>query len=314
MSNEKIQWHPAFVAALKLELKEYADVLEITEEYQLTEKPLQIDVVLIKKNRDIVIEKNIARIFHRHNIVEYKSPDDYLSIDDYYKVKAYTYLYKTLAEHVDEIKVKDLTITLTSVTYPVKLIKHLEAEQGIKLVKKYDGIYYCQNADIPMQILVIKEMSADDSSYLTLLQKQLKKKDKLQRFITEYMKNNKNSLYDLLLDVIAKANSDTLLEVFGMAYGELSEYGEKLLEDVAHKLNWDSKWGKKFREEGWVKGKEEGIEEGIEQGIEKGIEKGIEEGIKKVAKNMLNQGAEVEFVAKMTGLSVEDVKSINKDM
>ena len=42
----------------------------------------------IKKNVDEPIEKNIGRIFRKHNIVEYKSPTDYLSVDDFYKVYA----------------------------------------------------------------------------------------------------------------------------------------------------------------------------------------------------------------------------------
>jgi transposase len=66
-----IPWHPAFVQAIKLELEPYWDALEFIPEYPLTAEPLEIDVVIIKKAPDLVIEKNIARIFRKINILEY---------------------------------------------------------------------------------------------------------------------------------------------------------------------------------------------------------------------------------------------------
>ena len=51
-----------------------------------------------------MIQKNIGRIFRQYNIVEYKSPDDYLSIDDFYKVYAYCCLYKSIGDNQNEKK------------------------------------------------------------------------------------------------------------------------------------------------------------------------------------------------------------------
>ncbi len=49
---QDIQWHPVFAAALKLELREYyPDVIDIHEEYQLSTKPLEIDILVIKSLR-----------------------------------------------------------------------------------------------------------------------------------------------------------------------------------------------------------------------------------------------------------------------
>jgi hypothetical protein len=86
LSEDKIQWHPAFATAMMLELQEYCpDTLEIETEHQLTSKPLAVDILVIKKIRDTKISKNFAQIFKGHNIVEYKSPQDYISIDDFYR-------------------------------------------------------------------------------------------------------------------------------------------------------------------------------------------------------------------------------------
>ena len=45
---------------------------------------MQIDV-LVKNERHVKIQKNIGRIFRQYNVVEYKSPEDDLNIDDFYK-------------------------------------------------------------------------------------------------------------------------------------------------------------------------------------------------------------------------------------
>ena len=55
---------------------------------------MAIDILIIKNETKHKVKKNIGRIFRKHNIIEYKSPDDYLSIDDFYKVCGYTYFYK----------------------------------------------------------------------------------------------------------------------------------------------------------------------------------------------------------------------------
>ena len=74
--QKKLQWHPAFCSALRLELLEDAENLEFTDEFQLTEKPLQIDCTVVKVKRDCKIKNEIGKIFRKHNIFEYKSPMD----------------------------------------------------------------------------------------------------------------------------------------------------------------------------------------------------------------------------------------------
>ena len=65
-----IPWHSAFVEAIQMELDEYRGILEFHPELQLTAEPLKIDCVVIKKSRDVKIEKNIAAIFRDVNLLE----------------------------------------------------------------------------------------------------------------------------------------------------------------------------------------------------------------------------------------------------
>ena len=121
-----LQWHPAFYAGIQIELENELDKLIFESEHNLSKKPMRIDVLIIKKLADDAIYKNIGRIFRRYNIVEYKSPTDYLSIDDFYKVYGYSCFYKSEAKRVDSIKITDITITFVSKKYPIELIEHLE--------------------------------------------------------------------------------------------------------------------------------------------------------------------------------------------
>jgi hypothetical protein len=73
-SHNKLQWHPAFLQAMEAELYDYRKLLKFRHEYQLNAAPLQIDLLIIKKTKDVAIGKNIARIFRSDNVVEYKSP------------------------------------------------------------------------------------------------------------------------------------------------------------------------------------------------------------------------------------------------
>ncbi len=102
MSNTKIQWHPGFVSAMNLELCENRNDLIYEREYNLNTKPLEIDLLVIKKDKDVQIINEIGKLFRGHNIMEYKSPEDELNIDTFYKSGAYASLYKSYGETVDK--------------------------------------------------------------------------------------------------------------------------------------------------------------------------------------------------------------------
>ena len=93
----------AFTASLQIEFEDEADKIIFESEHLLSKKPMQIDELVIKVHDNEKIQKNIGRIFRKHNIVEYKSPEDYLTINDFYKVYGYCCFYQSDTEHVCEI-------------------------------------------------------------------------------------------------------------------------------------------------------------------------------------------------------------------
>jgi hypothetical protein len=167
-----IPWHPAFVQAIKLELEPYRDSLEFIPEYQLTAEPLEIDVVIVKKAPDLRIEKNIARIFRRINLLEYKSPDDYFSVHDFYKVLSYVFLYAAL----NKTPVEDMTLSIIESRHPRKLFKYIEEEWHGQVTKTAPGI--CRITGYPLEIQVIesKKLPVEENLWLKGLTKDLNAK------------------------------------------------------------------------------------------------------------------------------------------
>lgn len=177
--DDKIQWHPAFDAALQIELGDEAKYLEFESEHMLTKKPMQIDV-LVKNDKHVKIRKNIGRIFRQYNIIEYKSPKDDLNIDDFYKTYAYACIYKSDTEAVDRIQATELTISFVCYHYPRAMLNKLERDRGITVESVDDGIYYLLGDAIPIQLIVVPVLSKE--------------------------KNKNSKLYQALADTIMRAN------------------------------------------------------------------------------------------------------------
>ncbi len=53
--------------------------------------------------------------------------------------------------------------------------------------------------------------------------------------------------------------------------------------------------------------KEEGFARGMAKGIEQGIEQGIAKGEQKIVQAMIQQGCDVDFISKVTGISTDTI-------
>lgn len=82
-SNLK-QWHPMFLKSIRLALADAKPgQIEIQKEVPLSSKPLEVDIIVVKHNNDTKLRHPIAGIFRKWNIIEYKSPSDYLAPYDF---------------------------------------------------------------------------------------------------------------------------------------------------------------------------------------------------------------------------------------
>lgn len=100
---------------------------------------------------------------------------------------------------------------------------------------------------------------------------------------------------------------------------DLNAWLEEYKSDEGLREFFDAKrWAKiEGHAEGFDEGREEGLEQGIEQGLEQGIEQGIEKGIEQskleIAKKMLLETSDLDFISRTTDLSLEEIKKLQKE-
>ena len=294
MNNEevKLQWHPAFCAAARLEFNEDMEALEFYSEYNLSRKPLQIDLLIVEKNKNVRIKNQIGHIFRQNNIIEYKCPGDAMSIDDFYKTVAYACMYKALGEHVDAVKADELTISMMREAYPESMIASLN-RQGVELEKVYDGVYYLKNFFIPTQIVVMKELSPGLHNSFRVLSRNAKRKD-IETFVRDvesYIGKSEKMDADAVLQVSMSANYALYEKV--RRENTMCEALRRLMKDEI--------------EETLDKATKEAREIALEQGREKGLTEGRTQMQKETSVALSKMGMSVENIASAVNASVEQV-------
>ena len=202
---------------MDLELAENRADLVYEKEYNLNTKPLEIDLLVIKKDKDVRTANEIGWIFRGYNILEYKSPDDSLDIDAFYKAGAYASLYKAYGGVSDERKADDITVSLIREARPDGLFEYFK-RQNIRTVNPYRGIYYVPDAVLfPTQIVVAGEMDWKSHVWLKALSGKMKKQD--MKELLEKAESTKQKfdreLADSVLEVSIRANQCIVDELRG---------------------------------------------------------------------------------------------------
>lgn len=282
MTDGRLQWHLGFSAALRVELEDELDELCIEDEHMLSKKPMQIDVLVVKKKGEQPIRKNIGRIFRKHNIIEYKSPEDYLRINDFYKVYGYTCFYQSETKRVKDIPPEEITMTFICNHYPQKLLEHLKKFKGIEVEKQEAGLYYLLGDSFPIQLVIVKELSKEENYWLQNLRCNLKTGEEIQEVVRRYEQVKHKAYYSDVMNLIVRANQKQMKEEKNMC--------EALNELFAEELK-----------EADLRGRKEGRKEGRSVGQ---IEKLKELVQKKLAKN--------QSIEKIADDLVEDVEVIRK--
>lgn len=230
-SKRLLQWHPAFCAGVQIELEGESESLIFEREHQLGRKPKQIDLLIIKKDGKRKIRKNIGRIFRRHNIMEYKSPKDSLTIDDFYKVYGYACFYKSDVKAADSISMEELTLTFACHKYPRELFRHLREKRKYQIRKIEEGIYYVTGDYLPIQILLLNRLAEEENLWLRNLTDDLKGRERAERLVREYQKHKDNTLYQAMMDIIIRANIERFEEAKNMCDALRELFAEELEEE-----------------------------------------------------------------------------------
>ena len=155
--------YSAFMCLLGKEIK--AGDITLTDERPLSKRPQIIDIVVIKKNREIKIETSWGEIFREHNIVEYKSPvDSSPTISVFHKVCSYAENYASQ----EDITRSNISATIVCYKYPTQFFKELSEKLDYEVSPKGNGIYYIYQKGVniekslAMQIIVSSELQERD--------------------------------------------------------------------------------------------------------------------------------------------------------
>lgn len=217
MKDTKVQWHLGFASAIDLELAKNRSDLTYHREYNLNKQALEVDLLVIKKDSDTPIDNEIGKLFRKYNIVEYKSPDDHLSIDTFYKAGAYASLYKSYGATVDERDADEITVSIVREIEPVKLFQYFK-KRKIRYTNPYSGIYYVTDKVLfPTQIIVTKKLNPAEHMWLTALSAGLEKQQlkKLLEKIESFDSKLDRELADSVLEVTVNANWQIVEELRG---------------------------------------------------------------------------------------------------
>ena len=254
---KKTQWHPPFCAAIKLELKANKKDLSFESEHTLNTKPIQIDLLVIKKLQDVNIQNEIGRIFKGHNIFEYKSPEDSLGIDEYFKTLAYACLYKANHSKEDGIKSSDITISLVRERMPRSLYGWFKSNNCI-LNEMYPGVYYVSGEKIlfPTQLVVSSRLNPNEHQWLMALTSRMNETAGERLVLSARDLTEKDD----------KLNADSILQ---LAMAENKALFDRLKEgtDMCEAL-------KELMRPEFEAAKAEAEREGLAKGLEKGLAEG----------------------------------------
>ncbi len=203
----RTRFHYGFYAAMENEYDLLNIPLTYEQEVELGKDPVRIVFLVIKKDTDIVLDDPIGEFFRQINIFEYKSPEDGLSIDDFYKVQAYGLLYKGFGRKVNELPIESITLTIVRHTYPRDMLKMLR-DSGVVFSNIHPGVYRFEcKPFIPIQLVISSRLPLDEYKGLRLLAKGATVEDikayaeKAIASGNERIKTNAGTVINVCLDV-----------------------------------------------------------------------------------------------------------------
>ena len=254
------------------------DALKFTYEHQLSKQALIVDVLVVKKEHDIEIEKNIGRIFKAINLFEFKSEKDSLAVDDYNKVMGYAYIYAA-STHTH---VSDITISFAVMIHPRNLLHYLEHDRKFKVAQFEDGIYRVDGDTFPVQILESKKLSTEKNLFLKNLRSNLDKAD-AQRTVDAYKTIKKFDSKNAYIHRLAKANS--------VVFKELIKVSDAAIRDVII----------------MALAEESGL---LDELVDKHYRERFREKAMKIAEGFKQDNVPFSVIAKNTGLTLQEVEAL----
>ena len=212
----KVQYHYGFYGAVHAEYEFSGIEMEYLQEHELGDGPVRLDMLVIKRESAPLTDP-IGSFFRTHNVLDYKSPEDGLTIDDFYKAHGYALIYKSLGKTVNAIPLEEITVSIFRHAYPREMFKALE-ESGMTVEEKSDGIYYVTGpVRIPTQVVVTSRLPKGRYEAFKAIAKNAAKEDILKLLcMMDSIANPKIADYvSAVLHVSISVNEELFNEIKG---------------------------------------------------------------------------------------------------
>ena len=218
-------WHAWFYALLRITFHKYPTV-DVLREVMLGVQAPRADFIVIVEDQKLNLGLKIFSFFRKHDILEFKSPDDELNMFTILKGVAYVFFYMNdVKEKGKDIGMSEVTLSFFREAKPVKLFSQLGdcVEKG-----PADGIYYIKNweVNIPIQVVVTGELKGEEYAGFRAISKKPKEDD-----VLAFMKEHGNdkeiaSFVKAFGDGVSKVDSDLMEEI----KGRYPEMGKTLMQ------------------------------------------------------------------------------------
>lgn len=205
------QWHPAFIHMTEIDLREDKENLIYDPEWNVKKLPNRMDLLIRKRDPGRQVKKTIGNIFRTYNLVQYKSPADYLSKSDYYYLHGNASLLKAGGFHGKKVSVEEISLTFAVYQYPYKLVRYLLGSRNFE-IKKYDaGIYHILGNHYVTQLVLLPELNPDTYVWLSSLKKDITENQQ-KKLMEEYFQHGKELTYQAAMEFVISINKNIFIE------------------------------------------------------------------------------------------------------
>ena len=229
-------WHAWFYALLRITFHKYPTV-DILREVMLGVQAPRADFIVIVEDQKLNLGLKIFSFFRKHDILEFKSPDDELNMFTLWKGVGYVSFYlNDVKEKGKYIDMSEITLSFFREAKPVKLFSQLGdcVEKG-----SADGIYYIKNweVNIPIQVVVTGELKGEEYAGFRAISRKPKEDD-----VLAFMKEHGNdkeiaSFVKAFGDGVSKVDSDLMEEIKGR-YPEMGKTLMQIMQpEIDEKIN-----------------------------------------------------------------------------
>lgn len=279
--NGRTRFHYGFYAAMKVEYDLAKAPVTYDQEKQLGEDPIRLDFLIIKKSAGSKLTDEIGEFFRNVNLFEYKSPEDGLTIDDFYKAEGYGLIYKGFDRKVNELPIDDMTLTLVRHAYPREMVEELK-KSGFTVEEAHPGIYRIDGkVSIPVQLVVSSRLAEGEYEGLRLLAKG-SSKDEVVDYVNKAIASGDENI---------KNNAGTVVEVC---------------------LSVNKDLGKQLKEEGGYMS--EVVKEVFKKDFDQAEATGEERATEKMVGEMLKDNEPATKISKWSGMSIDKIAKIAEKM